>query len=258
MEKLQIAEIEKLLTQGAQKHVSPAEAQYFAKAQMECALQMYPDVNPINSAVDDLTSWEKLKGAKIEIQVDKPGAFLINFNRLGPSLKLKYVHDELEKRAKVNGIAMFGLNNSNVTDWLKLWTYGLARRDLIAMYVFNGGLGTVPYGGSEPIFGTNPLSYAIPTNGDPILVDMATSESAFYKYSRALEAKKQMRAGVLVDENGNPTCDPVAAISKDKENARILPMGGGYKGYNIVSCMNLKTCFAFIIIWIISISRCKK
>ena len=240
-QKVKISEIEKLLIKAAKKFVSKEEAEYFSKQQIECTLQMYPDVNPIEDALNDLETWEKLKGTEIEIQAEKPGFFLVNFHELGPSLKLKYLHDEVEKRAKENGIAMFGLNNSAVTDWLKLITYGLAKRGLIAIYMFNGGPGTVvPYGGSVPIFGTNPMSYAIPTEDDPILLDMATSESAFYKYSRARKNKVTMRKNCLVDENGNPTTDPEKAAMSDG-NARILPMGGGYKGYGIVLLIEILT-----------------
>jgi ureidoglycolate dehydrogenase (NAD+) len=71
----------------------------------------------------------------------------------------------LEKRAKKYGIAMVGVNNSHGFHTLNLWTDALGERDLVSVCFFNGGPSSVvPYGGTKGIFGTNPMSYSIPTN----------------------------------------------------------------------------------------------
>ena len=239
--KITLKKLEEKLIKAASKFVTPEEAKYFATEQIECTLRMYPDVNPIEEAVQELEVWKNNPNKSLKIITEKPGSLLIDFNGLAPSLKLKYLHDKLEVRAKNNGIATIGLNNSSVTVWLKLLTNALAKRGLIGIYVFNGGgESVVPYGGSVPVFGTNPISYAIPTNDEPILVDMASSESAFFRYSKARKNKTLMKENTFADINGNPTNDPEKAYIND-DNCRILPMGGGYRGYNIVFLIEVLT-----------------
>lgn len=89
----------------------------------------------------------------------------------------------------------------------------------------------IPYGGTDGFFGTNPVFYAIPTNDEPILADMATSEIPFFEYSRAKkEGKKLPRIGRVMAD-GIPTDDPENGT--EEHEARLLPMGGGYKGYAV-------------------------
>ena len=164
---IKISELEKILTKAAQHFILLDEAKYFAKQQIDTHLKKSPRTNPLKEAVDDMEAWINNSNNKVEIQVDKKGSLLLNFNKLGPSLKLKYIHDELEKRAKKFGISMVGVNNSHGFHTLNLWADGLGKRDLTAISFFNGGPeGVVPFGGTKGIFGTNPLSYSIPTQSE--------------------------------------------------------------------------------------------
>ncbi len=51
----------------------------------------------------------------------KPGISIKDFNGFPPSLKIKQIHDELERKAKANGIAAMGLCNSAGIITLNLW-----------------------------------------------------------------------------------------------------------------------------------------
>lgn len=62
----------------------------------------------------------------------------------------------------------------------------------------NGGPAVVvPYGAAgvrkSSMFGTNPISYAIPTDKDPIIVDMATSEIPFFELLDGKKNNKKMK-----------------------------------------------------------------
>jgi LDH2 family malate/lactate/ureidoglycolate dehydrogenase len=55
-----------------------------------------------------------------------------------------------------------------------------ARRELIGIAMINGGTGcAVPFGGTRGVLDTYLLAYAIPTTGDPMVLDMASPEIPF-------------------------------------------------------------------------------
>lgn len=231
---------EKLIT-AASKFVSPEEAGYFVNEQIDTHLKKSPRDNPLSEAIGDLENWSKNPEKKFEIQVDKPSALLINCHDLSPSLKIKYLHDELEKKAKANGISMLGVNNSGGIHTLNLWTDGLAKRDLIGICLFNGGPDSViPFNGTKGIFGTNPLSYAIPTLDKPIIVDMATSNIPYFEYRNAKNNNLPLKPNSAVDNNGQLTTDPLKACSEDG-SVNLLPLGNSYKGYALVLLVEILT-----------------
>ncbi len=86
----------------------------------------------------------------------------------------------------------------------------------------------VPFGGKFPTLGTNPHSWAFPTQdavGFPIVVDWATSTIAMGRVQQFKREGKQLPEGVAVDADGNLTTDPDAAVS-------LLPFGE-HKGYGL-------------------------
>jgi LDH2 family malate/lactate/ureidoglycolate dehydrogenase len=180
MIKMDINTIEKQLAMTARRFVSPGEADYFASLCMQTHLKKSPRMNPLAEAVADLTVWDKYTGPEVNLLVDKGAVTVMDFNGLAPSLKIKTIHDTLADRARQFGLAAAGFRNSSGVITLNMWADGLARRDLIGIAMFNGGTGcAVPFGGTRGVLGTNPLAYAIPTAGDPMVLDMATTEIPF-------------------------------------------------------------------------------
>lgn len=119
--------------------------------------------------------------------------------------------------AVVRGSAHFGTAGT--------YARALAARGKVAMVVSNSEPGVVPFGGREPLLGTNPFAFAAPTSGDPVSLDMATSTSAMGKVFVARDAGTAIPDTWGVDADGNPTTDPHAVTA-------LLPAGGP-KGYGI-------------------------
>lgn len=237
---IKIKTLQQMMEKAAEKFVSKEEAAYFARQAVDTYLKKQPRTGHLTDLMGDIEAWEKHPDVKMEIEAEKPGSLLLNFNALGPSLKLKYIHDEAEKRAKQNGISLIGLNHGGVHT-LNLWTDGMGQRDMISIFMYNGGpTGVVPFGGTRGILGTNPISYAIPTSDKPIIVDMATSEIPFFELRESKENNKTLRRGVTVDAFGEVTTDPSKALA-DKGVGNILSLGGGYKGYAIVLLIEILT-----------------
>ena len=59
------------------------------------------------------------------------------------------------------------------------------------------------------LLGTNPIAFGFPVeNSHPMIVDMATSATAFGKILHAKETGKHIGEGLAIDKNGYGTTDP--------------------------------------------------
>lgn len=89
-----------------------------------------------------------------------------------------------------------------------------------------------PYGGLRPLYTPNPLAAGIPTQGEPIILDISVSCTANGVVMRARKEGKHLPHKWLLDNQGNPSDDP-NDIFTDPPGS-ILPLGGtdlGYKGF---------------------------
>ena len=113
--------------------------------------------------------------------------------------------------------------------------------DMIAFITADSGRSAkavVPFGGRDKRLGTNPISFAIPSNLEgPYFLDMATSAVAAGKINLAKARNKQIPLGWVVDQSGNETTDPNAL----EAGGAILPLGGpeGHKGYGLSSVVEI-------------------
>jgi LDH2 family malate/lactate/ureidoglycolate dehydrogenase len=241
MIKMDIDALEKQLAMAARRFVPSQEADYFASLYMETHLKKSPRMNPLAEAVADLTVWDKQAGQEVTPLIDNGAVTVMDFNGLAPSLKIKAIHDTLRDRARRFGLAAAGFRNTSGVITLNMWADGLVRGDLIGIAMFNGGTGcNVPFGGTRGVLGTNPLAYAIPTAGDPMVLDMATTEIPFFEIKNAKEKGIPLRENVAVDRHGKPTTVAAKALS-DKGVANLLPIGGGFKGFGITLLIEVLT-----------------
>jgi uncharacterized oxidoreductase len=105
---------------------------------------------------------------------------------------------------------------------------------LIATVNNNGaGQRVAPPGGIAPRLGTNPLCAAVPTGGDPVVLDFGTSVVAEGKVRVYNINKRPVPEGWLLDPQGRPTTDP--SVLYNPPLGSILPMGGAqaYKGFGL-------------------------
>ena len=89
-----------------------------------------------------------------------------------------------------------------------------------------------PPGAVEPVYSPNPIAAGIPTDGDPILIDISASTTAAAVCVRAAKAGERLPGPWMVDRDGQATDDPRPLV-EDKSGA-LYPLGGadlGYKGF---------------------------
>lgn len=90
-----------------------------------------------------------------------------------------------------------------------------------------------PYGGVAPRFSPNPIAIGIPTDGEPILIDISTSTTANGLCNRLAATGEKLPGPWLVDREGNSSDDP--KILSEGRGA-LMPLGGldlGYKGFGL-------------------------
>lgn len=166
------------------------------------------------------------KDVQHEVVVDKPAMKLINAHGRSARLIGMEVCDLVSRMAKDNGIGLVGIYNSTYHGILETYSRKIAAQGLIAIVSANGGpQGVVPFNGSKDIFGTNPISYGIPTDGLPIIFDAATAKYAYGSISLAKEQGKKLPANSYISKAGTYTTDPHEAVA-------IVPFGE-HKGYAI-------------------------
>lgn len=142
--------------------------------------------------------------------------------------------DPLAEKAKQNGIAALAIHN--VYNIAALWpeVETLAEQGLVAFAFTAANAFVAPHGGSQPVFGTNPMAFGWPrTDQPPFVFDQASSVSARGEIQLHEIAGKKIPDGWAIDAQGNPTNEPKAAL----EGAQ-LPFGG-HKGSSIALMIEL-------------------
>ena len=141
------------------------------------------------------------------------------------------------ERATAHGVAVVGLANSHHVGRIGHWAEQCAAAGLVSIHFVNVISRPVvaPFGGRDARFVTNPFCVGIPMpNGEPFLLDFATSRIAMGKVRVAFNKGEQVKPDTLLDARGEPTCDP-AALFADPGGA-ILAFGE-HKGYGMaVAC----------------------
>lgn len=206
---------------GAAAQVARAMVQAEAEGNPVCGL-FYLTVFKEQMAlgkVDGQAEPMVLSSAGSAIMVDAAGGFA------HPAIRL--ATDTLITMAREQGIAAAGISRSYNALSLAHHVLPLARAGLIGLCCSNAPASVAPPGGTAPLFGTNPLAFAVPGKDGPALV-IDQSASAVTKTAIMMreEAGEEMPLGWAQDSAGQPTRDPAAGLA-----GSLLPYGG-QKGAN--------------------------
>ncbi len=134
--------------------------------------------------------------------------------KLGPSVGWSAIERCMEMADKL-GVGIVTIDNAWHYLWGGAYVLAAARRGYFAYTNCTAMLAEVaPHGGKHPALGTNPHSWALPTEpvlGFPILVDWATSMMAMGRIQQLQREGMELPKGVALDEQGEPTTDPAKA-----------------------------------------------
>lgn len=147
----------------------------------------------------------------IEVLQDQPSFAIVDGRfGFGQSIGEQTVDIGIAK-AKAHGVAMTALRNSGHLGRIGDWAERAAAEGIVSIHMVNvrGSLIVAPFGGIDRRGSTNPFCAGIPMpDGNPIILDFATSLVAEGKALVALKGGKPLPAGSLVDADGSITSDP--------------------------------------------------
>ncbi|HEV2556339.1 MAG TPA: Ldh family oxidoreductase [Bosea sp. (in: a-proteobacteria)] len=168
-----------------------------------------------------------LKSGKIDGQVvpkasrPKPGVLAIDAGHgfAYPAIDLAIA--EIPDLARDQGIIAAPIRRSNHCGAAGLHVERLAQQGLVALLFANTPGAIAPWGGSKPVFGTNPIAFAAPLAGrEPVVIDMALSKVARGPIVAAKQKGQAIPEGWALDVDGKPTTDATAALA-----GTMVPLG---------------------------------
>ena len=170
---------------------------------------------------------------RVAVALELPGLAVMdggyNFGQVVASAALKMAC----ARAREFGSYTVLCRSCNHVGRLGSYTRRCALDGFAALMSVNGpgGGGVIPWGGLDRRLGTNPISIAVPSNGEPIVLDMTSSATAEGKLRVASQKGEAIPEGWVIDKRGQPTTDP----DDYYRGGAILPLGGpmGFKGYGL-------------------------
>ena len=145
-------------------------------------------------------------------------------NCLGPVAGMRAVEAAIEQALAV-GAGVVAVRRSNHLGSLGFYLRRFTSSRIIGLAFTNTPPAMPPPGGRTPYLGTNPIAAGFPTSGEPVIVDLATSQVARGRILNAARVGEQIPEGWALDAVGQPTTDPEAAIE-----GSLLPLGG-HKGF---------------------------
>lgn len=147
-------------------------------------------------------------------QATRPGALAVDAAHgfAFPAIELALEH--LPGMARAQGIAIAGIRRSHHCGVAGLTVEALADAGLVALMVANAPAAMAPWGGRQPLFGTDPIAFAAPIEGEqPVVVDISLSKVARGKIMAAAQKGKPIPEGWALDADGEPTTSAEAALA---------------------------------------------
>ncbi len=129
--------------------------------------------------------------------------------------------DKAIELAKKSGVGVVGVNNSWFSGMLRYYVERAADAGLIGIHAANSTARVAPHGGIDRLLGTNPMAFAFPATGAPLVIDFASASMMWGDVIYHEQLGKPLPDGRAVDAEGHPTHDPLAALA-----GAILPWGG--------------------------------
>lgn len=135
--------------------------------------------------------------------------------------------------ARESGTGVVGVFNSSHCGAIGLYTRQITEAGMVGIAFTHADALVVPFGGTKPFFGTNPISIAFPTENEeePICVDMATSIVPWNFMVNAKREKARVPPGLGVDTLGNDSTNAADIVA-------IKPMAE-HKGYALAFLIDM-------------------
>lgn len=136
----------------------------------------------------------------------------IEGNRNVGMVVLQRAVDEAIVSARHCGIGVCGTRGTtSSTGAIGYFAERAAQQGFVCMIFGGTPKAVAPHGSVDPIFGTNPLAFAVPTDSEPMVLDMATSAVSWFGLVQSERRGETISDDLAFDPSGAPTTDPLAA-----------------------------------------------
>lgn len=158
-----------------------------------------------------------------------------------------HMMERLIEKAKACGMAGGAIRNSTHYGIAGYWATMASDAGLIGLTGTNARPSIAPTFGVENMMGTNPLTFALPTDEDfPFCIDCATSIVQRGKIEYYARQGKPTPAGMVVGRDGSTMTDSEEILrALVGGQAALAPLGGvgeelaGYKGYGYAAVVEI-------------------
>ena len=184
---------------------------------------------------------------EIEVLKDTPTTLVYDAHD-GMGMVASYrMMEALIEKAKKYGMAGGAIRNSTHYGIAGYWTTMATRAGMIGVTGTNARPSIAPTFGVEYMMGTNPLTWAIPTDEEfPFCIDCATSVVQRGKIEYYAREGKDTPAGMVISHDGSSMTDSSAILKALVDGtAALTPLGGagdemcGYKGYGYAAVVEI-------------------
>lgn len=140
------------------------------------------------------------------------------------------------ERAREFGTAIVTIRNGRHVACLGAYLQRATDRNQMVMIASSNPAMTraAPFGGLDPVFSPDPIAIGIPTEGDPILIDMSASITTNNLTDRLIKSGSRYPGKWVQDGDGNASDDP-SVLFGDNPGSMLLAGGHdhGQKGYGL-------------------------
>ena len=165
-----------------------------------------------------------------------PATALVDGDNGMGHLVMTYVANKAVEIARETGLAWVGARRSNHAGAASTYAAIPLQHGMIGIYsAVSGSNFMAPWGGAEPLLGTNPIAVAIPAGKEaPVVLDIATSVASNGSIrAYALEGKPMPEGWVISRQDGAPITD-----GRRLAEGMFVPLGG-YKGSGLALVLGL-------------------
>ena len=197
--------------------------------------------------LDRIKNGTLLPVTNIEIVKEAPTTVVMNANHGMGMVASHKMMEMLIEKAKIYGMAGGTIFNSTHYGIAGYWSTMAEKAGMIGITGTNARPSAAPTFGVEPMMGTNPLTFTMPTDEEfPFNFDCATTIVQNGKIEYYERSGEPTPAGLVVTKDGN-TMTESGEILKEmrKGNCALLSIGGlgeetgGYKGYGFTTIVEI-------------------
>ena len=197
--------------------------------------------------IDRIVNGTLLPETKMDIVKDTPTTVVMDANNgMGMVASYHMMEMLIEKAAKY-GMAGGAVYNSTHYGIAGYWTTMAEKAGMIGITGTNARPSVAPTWGVEPMMGTNPLTFTMPTDEEfPFNFDCATSTIQNGQIEFYARSGKPTPEGLVVTKDGGTMSDSAQILKEMRAgNCALLSLGGlgeatgGYKGYGFTTIVEI-------------------